>query len=353
MRTSALVVSLSAASMLVVGGFGLQGCGSVEPAGTGSAGSSGGDAAGAAGRGGGSGTWGAAGTGGTTGTAGTGGSTVGTAGTGGGNVATAGTGGAAAGGRGGGSAGTTGIGGAQAGGRGGSEGAGTGGRGGGGAGTTGGSGAAGGIGGAAAGGRGGSSAGTAGTLGAAGTLGTVGAGGLAPGGRGGSAGTGGGNAGTGGGNAGTGGGAATCQRGMCPALAIGDLEAIDDSKAPGFDAPGFRCKSLTICQNASSCIYFSADMLGSLQSADDVYNDGAELAPGAVKLVIGGGAASQCNDPVIAFTADEFLTLTFDGGKKAPVYLPAFMGRSLTLYIASDGSTFTDAALTMPARLRP
>ena len=35
------------------------------------------------------------------------------------------------------------------------------------------------------------------------------------------------------------------------------------------------------------------------------------------------------------------------------VYLPAFMGNSLTLYIASDGSTFRDAALTMPARLRP
>jgi hypothetical protein len=29
------------------------------------------------------------------------------------------------------------------------------------------------------------------------------------------------------------------------------------------------------------------------------------------------------------------------------------MGTTLTLYIASDGSPFLDAALTMPARLRP
>ena len=140
---------------------------------------------------------------------------------------------------------------------------------------------------------------------------------------------------------------------MCPALSIGDLEAIDDSKAPGFDAPGFRCKSLTICQNASACIYYSTDMLGSVQSADDVYNDGAELTPAPVKLSINIGSASQCNNPPITFAADEFLTLTFDGGKKVPVYLPASMGTTLTLYIASDGSTFLDAALTMPARLRP
>jgi hypothetical protein len=123
--------------------------------------------------------------------------------------------------------------------------------------------------------------------------------------------------------------------------------------APGFDATGFRCKSLTICQNASACIYYSADMLGSLQSMEDTYTDGAELASAAVKLVLQIGAASQCNNPPVTFTADDLLTLTFDGGKKLAVYLPMFMGTSLTLYIANDGSTFTDAALTTPARLRP
>jgi len=54
-------------------------------------------------------------------------------------------------------------------------------------------------------------------------------------------------------------------------------------------------------------------------------------------------------------TAMDTLTLLFDGSKKLQVYLPAFMGttQTLTLYIASDGSTYYDAALTMVARLRP
>ena len=85
------------------------------------------------------------------------------------------------------------------------------------------------------------------------------------------------------------------------------------------------------------------------------------------KIADGPAACAECqqvfhSEPVgarlvepltVTFTADDFLTLTYDGGKKLAVYLPMFMGTSLTLYIASDGSTFTDAALTMPARLRP
>ena len=95
-------------------------------------------------------------------------------------------------------------------------------------------------------------------------------------------------------------------------------------------------------------------MFGSLQSAEDTFTDGMEAAtPTVVRMSIDGGAASQCGNPAITFTADEFLTLTAEGGKKVPVYLPAFMGVSLTLYIASDGSTYYDAAFTMPARLRP
>jgi hypothetical protein len=224
-------------------------------------------------------------------------------------------------------------------------------------------------GGAAGGGRGGGSAGSGGGSAGAGG-GTAGAGGaISVGGRGGGgAGAGGGNAGAGGavslggrgGGAGTGGnvgtgGAAGCARGSCPALTILDLQGIDDSKAPGFDAPGFRCKSLSICQPGSACIYYSTTTIfGALQSAEDTYSDGIAVAmPKAVMMSIDTGAASQCGNPSITFTADEYLTLTFDGGQKVPVYLPAFTGTSLTLYIATDGSTYRDAALTMPARLRP
>jgi hypothetical protein len=234
----------------------------------------------------------------------------------------------------------------------------------------GGGGSAGGSGGTSgAAGRGGSS-GTGGTTGTAGAAGTAaggrggtdagGSGGAAAGGRGGSDGSGrggaaaGGRGGTIGGNAGTG-GAPNCARGGCPALMIRDLEAIDDSKAPGFDAAGFRCKSLTFCPTSGGCVYFQAtSIFGSVQSKEDGFSDGVTLTtPAAVRMSIDGGADSSCNNPPITITADEFLTLTVDGGRKVPVYLPMFMGVSLTLYIASDGSTYYDAALTSPARLRP
>ena len=127
--------------------------------------------------------------------------------------------------------------------------------------------------------------------------------------------------------------------------------AIDASGAPAFDATGFRCKSLTICPNSSSCLYFSTDMFGSLQSMDSVYTDGAEVAMFApTKLRLDTGAASQCGNPAVTFTANDTITIQFDGGKKLTVLLPAFMGTSLTLYIATDGSTYYDAALTQPAR---
>jgi hypothetical protein len=141
---------------------------------------------------------------------------------------------------------------------------------------------------------------------------------------------------------------------MCPALMIMDLSAIDSANAPGFNATGFRCKSLTICPNSSSCIYYANDMYGSIQSMEDSYTDGSTTAmPQATKLRFDGGAASQCGNPAFALTANDTLIITFDSGKKLTVYLPAFMGTSLILWIASDGSTYNDAGLTMPARLRP
>ena len=330
MRISVCAGTFSTASILFLCGLGVGACGNVTAVdhddGGGSA-----DGTGAAGRG------GSTGTGGTTGTAGASGT-----------VGSAGVGGSAAGGRGGTDSG--GRGGSAAGARGGTDGSGRGG-------TAGGSSGSAGSGAGGAGGRGGN-AGSGG-----GNAGSGGAGSLA--GRGGgSAGTGGGAAGIGGavslggrgGSAGTvgTGGAAGCARGMCPALMITDLQAIDDSKAPGFDAPGFRCKSMTICPPIGSCFYSSMTVFGSIQSGEDSYNDGAVTAnPQAVKVYIDTGAASQCGNPAITFTADEYLQLTFDGGKKVPVYLPAFTGASLTLYVATDGSTYTDAALTQPARLRP
>ncbi|HXU06826.1 MAG TPA: hypothetical protein VN903_37995 [Polyangia bacterium] len=340
MRPRAWLATLSTAAALWVGAGQLIGCGSVESVedagspGHGGSGQSGGNSGGGTGGS-------VAGRGGTSGDAGTGGGIVsgrggsdsGMAGTGGGGISTGGRGGTADG-RGG-TTGMAGTGGGAAAGRGGTTGmAGTGGATGGRGGTTG-------MAGAMAGttGSGGSLLGLGGLTGLGGLLGQAGNGG-----RGGTT-----------GSAGTGGAPTTCARGMCPALMISDLQAIDDSKAPGFDAPGFRCKSLTICPPNGSCIYYSTmSMFGSLQSAEDTYSDGAAFAtPAAVKVYIDGGAASQCNNPSITFTGDESLTLTFDGGKKVPVYLPAFMGTTLTLYVASDGSTYRDAALTMVARLRP
>jgi hypothetical protein len=306
------------ASTAVVSILLLGGCGSVTSAdggtggsagtaGSGSSGSAG--TTGDAGRGGG----GSGGRGGVDGTAGTSGS-AGVTGAG-ARGGTTGTGGA----------GAIGTGGVAAGGRGGTTGT---------AGTTG-------TGGIANGGRGGATAGTGGgaTAGRGGTTGVGGTGGVAIGGRGG------GNAGTGGG------GVSSCPASGCPPLMISDLLAIDASGAPAFDATGFRCKSLTICPNSSSCLYFSTDMFGSLQSMDSVYTDGAEVAMSApTKLRLDTGAASQCGNPSVTFTASDTITIQFDGGKKLVVLLPAFMGTSLTLYIATDGSTYYDAALTQPAR---
>jgi hypothetical protein len=225
------------------------------------------------------------------------------------------------------------------------------------------------------GGRGGTSAGAAGTgSGAAGTgsgtagtgSGAAGTGGTASGGRGGGAGTAaggrggtlggggtvgtGGTLGTGGAAAGGRGGATACPAAGCPALAIADLTGISTAAAAGFDAPGFRCKSLTVCGLASGCVYFSNDMLGSKQSGEDTFQDGAEAStPMPVKINIDAGAASQCNNPPVTLKATDYVMLTFDGGRQLAVYLPAFTGASLILYPASDGSTYYDAARTMPA----
>ena len=310
MRINVCAGTFSTASILFLCGLGVGACGNVTAVdhddGGGSA-----DGTGAAGRG------GSTGTGGTTGTAGASGT-----------VGSAGVGGSAAGGRGGTDSG--GRGGSAAGARGGTDGSGRGG-------TAGGSSGSAGSGAGGAGGRGGNAGSGGGNAGSGGAV--------SLGGRGGSAGS--------AGSVGTG-GAAGCARGMCPALMITDLQAIDDSKAPGFDASGFRCKSMTICPPIGSCFYSSMTVFGSIQSGEDSYNDGAVTAnPQAVKVYIDTGAASQCGNPAITFTADEYLQLTFDGGKKVPVYLPAFTGASLTLYVATDGSTYTDAALTQPARLRP
>ena len=315
MRMRGWMLSFSVGSVVL-----LAGCGSVTPAGSGTGGGGGEAGSGSAGTTGSAGTVGDAGRGG--GGSGGRGGVDGTAGTSGSAGVTG------AGARGGttgtGGAGAIGTGGVAAGGRGGATGT---------AGTTG-------TGGIANGGRGGATAGTGGgaTAGRGGTTG-VGGTGVSIGGRGG------GNAGTGGG------GVSSCPASGCPPLMISDLLAIDASGAPAFDATGFRCKSLTICPNSSSCLYFSTDMFGSLQSMDSVYTDGAEVAMFApTKLRLDTGAASQCGNPAVTFTANDTITIQFDGGKKLVVLLPAFMGTSLTLYIATDGSTYYDAALTQPAR---
>ena len=199
---------------------------------------------------------------------------------------------------------------------------------------------AGGIGGMANGGRGGITA-----TGVGGAIGIGGIGGAATGGRGGGA------AGTGV----TGGRRDDVRAWRVPGTGDGrSRKAIDNSKAPGFDAPGFRCKSLTVCPPSGACIYYATTMFGSLQSAEDTYTDGAKLtAPMAVRVVIDGGAASQCGNPIVTFGADEYLTLTFDGGEGAG--LPSDVhGRPRSPSMSpAMGRRSPTAALTMPARLRP
>ena len=259
-----------------------------------------------------------------------------------------GTGGTSAGGRGGGTAGS--AAGGRGGGAGGSVGVADGGRGGT---DTGGSSAAGRGGGS---GRGGAT--TAGQGG--GGAGPGGAGGTAaPGGAGGNAGRGG----AGGGNAGRGGmggialggrGGGGCPVNGCGPLLITDLTGIGTTNAPGFDAVGFRCKALSICGVSSSCVYFANDTLGHKQSMEDTFQDGAEVATAvAVKMTLEAGAASQCGNPAVTFKSGDVVGLSYDGARQLAVYLPEFTGTSLTLYIASDGSTFYNAALTMPAGSKP
>ena len=144
-----------------------------------------------------------------------------------------------------------------------------------------------------------------------------------------------------------------CLPGTCPPLSIRRSTGMDVSTAPGFDATGFRCKALSVCGTGASCVDDATDTLGEVQSAEAAYQDGAELAPAPVKLRLDGGAASQCGNPPVTFKAGDYVTLVFDSSPKLAVYLPAFLGISLTLYIASDGSTFYDAGLTMPAALAP
>ena len=129
---------------------------------------------------------------------------------------------------------------------------------------------------------------------------------------------------------------------------------MDTSGVPGFNALAFRCKALAVCAATASCVYHFADTLGHEQSSEAAFMDGAEALPAPAKLMLQGGAASQCSTQSVSIAAGESFGIMFDGGKKLTVYLPAFTGTGeLTLYIASDGSTFRDAALTMPARLSP
>jgi hypothetical protein len=132
-------------------------------------------------------------------------------------------------------------------------------------------------------------------------------------------------------------------------LRIADLEAIYAGNLTGFNSAGFRCKSLSVCGVNQGCIYYSG-FLGSVQSKDDPYSDGDELNEAqAVKIRIAGGAQSMCSSVEVAITQGETLKLTHDGQHSLLVYFPSFTGAELTLYVANDGSTYTDAALTKPA----
>jgi hypothetical protein len=147
-----------------------------------------------------------------------------------------------------------------------------------------------------------------------------------------------------------------CSSTACAPLMMRDLEAINVTGAPGFDAAGFRCKTLTVCGAEMSCIYYDVpNMFGNVQSQEPKFYDGSvsAVAVVATKLRLGGGAKSECGNPPVTLNDGDIVRLTFDGGKTACVFLPAFTGTELTLYIAADGSTFYDRAFTMHAKKRP
>jgi hypothetical protein len=140
---------------------------------------------------------------------------------------------------------------------------------------------------------------------------------------------------------------------ICQPLIATDVINIDATSLPGFSAPGFRCKSLSVCGVSQSC-HYSAQVgtgnLGSVQSKEDAYYDGLVLSDGqAVKIQIMVGAASQCGDPPITLSAGESIKVTLGIGRTIVITFPAFNGVQLTLYVREDGATFYDDSLLQRA----
>jgi hypothetical protein len=55
----------------------------------------------------------------------------------------------------------------------------------------------------------------------------------------------------------------------------------------------------------------------------------------------------------VTLAAGNYVTLTYDTSRSVKVYLPAFTGPDLTLYVSMNGSTYKDAALTQLAAQAP
>lgn len=64
--------------------------------------------------------------------------------------------------------------------------------------------------------------------------------------------------------------------------------------------------------------------------------------------------AIECNNPTgIGIQAGDTLEITYNGGKRLTIYLPAVTEDIHWLYVATDGSTYYNEALTQPAQLAP
>lgn len=210
------------------------------------------------------------------------------------------------------------------------------------------------------GGSGGSDGGTGGSGGSESAGGTGNAGGDGAGGsNGGSAGVGGGSPAGGsagassggspaGGSAGTGGSGNTVRP-----LMIRDLMAMDAEKLEGFIGVDFRCLSLTVCGEGHNCIYFGENF-GYVQSTENAYHDGLESdSPLAVRVRLAAGSNSICVKADITIPAGASIYIAYDDGQELNVFFPSFTGSTFTLYVASDGSTYYDAALTSLAQAAP
>lgn len=137
-------------------------------------------------------------------------------------------------------------------------------------------------------------------------------------------------------------------------LMVSDVEDMSITGSPGLEAPGWRCKAYTLCTTSQNCIYFS-QRLGYWSTGERYMDNNAGNAnpAEALRFSIAAGPASACGNPTVAVASGETIQITYDGGQTVTVYLPQFSTSDISFYIASDGATYSDQALTQLLQAAP